>query len=182
MEGIIFPAIMVILLVLAIIGYSANKKMKAQARAMGAIACFPGIALHGIPHVPAHSGIDLFLLNDKLTMKEKNLSFDLPLEQVQAATALSKTDLLTKDKSIIARGVVGGVLLGPLGAIVGGMTGIGKKNVKGSFLVINYRPKESESIEVIIINMLNMMNAKKLADDITKQVVQRQSNNGTIVL
>src|SRR5258708_21762479 len=35
-----------------------------------------------------------------------------------------------KDKSIVGRALLGGVLLGPVGAIVGGMTGIGKKDVK----------------------------------------------------
>lgn len=37
-----------------------------------------------------------------------------------------------KGKSIVGRALLGGVLLGPVGAIVGGMTGIGSKNVKVS--------------------------------------------------
>lgn len=37
-----------------------------------------------------------------------------------------------KGKSIIGRALLGGVLLGPVGAIVGGMTGIGSKEVKVS--------------------------------------------------
>lgn len=35
-----------------------------------------------------------------------------------------------KSKSIVGRALLGGVLLGPVGAIVGGMTGIGNKEVK----------------------------------------------------
>lgn len=35
-----------------------------------------------------------------------------------------------KGKSIVGRALVGGILLGPVGAIVGGMTGIGNKEVK----------------------------------------------------
>jgi hypothetical protein len=35
-----------------------------------------------------------------------------------------------KSKSIVGRALLGGVLLGPVGAIVGGMTGIGNKDVK----------------------------------------------------
>lgn len=34
-----------------------------------------------------------------------------------------------KSKSIVGRALLGGILLGPLGAIVGGMTGIGDKDV-----------------------------------------------------
>jgi uncharacterized protein YkvS len=37
-----------------------------------------------------------------------------------------------KSKSIIGRALLGGVLLGPVGAVVGGMTGIGDKDVKVS--------------------------------------------------
>jgi len=35
-----------------------------------------------------------------------------------------------KSKSIVGRALVGGILLGPVGAIVGGMTGLGDKQVK----------------------------------------------------
>jgi Short C-terminal domain len=35
-----------------------------------------------------------------------------------------------KGKSIVGRALVGGILLGPVGAIVGGMTGIGNKDVR----------------------------------------------------
>jgi len=38
--------------------------------------------------------------------------------------------LQKKNKSVIGRAVLGGLLLGPLGAVVGGMTGIGEKEVK----------------------------------------------------
>jgi hypothetical protein len=37
-----------------------------------------------------------------------------------------------KSKSVIGRALLGGVLLGPVGAIVGGLTGIGDKTVKVS--------------------------------------------------
>ena len=37
-----------------------------------------------------------------------------------------------KSKSIVGRALVGGILLGPVGAIVGGMTGLGDKEVSAS--------------------------------------------------
>jgi len=42
-----------------------------------------------------------------------------------------------KDKSIIGRAVIGGVLLGPLGAIIGGMSGIGEKEIKSKAIPDN---------------------------------------------
>lgn len=42
-----------------------------------------------------------------------------------------EVQIVEKDKSVIGRAVVGGVLLGPVGAVVGGMSGIGtNKNEK----------------------------------------------------
>lgn len=182
MENIVVLGIGIVLAILAILGYAANKKAKEQATAMGATSFSSGMVLHGIPNINTQFPVDVFILPEKISIKAKNANVDLALDQVQAAAALRSTDLLTKDKSIIARGVVGGVILGPLGAILGGMTGIGKKKIKGSFLVINYIPKGSESIEVIIINMFNMILAQRLADDITKKLITSKAVNGTIEL
>lgn len=41
--------------------------------------------------------------------------------------AIQPDEITEKDKSVIGRAVVGGLLLGPVGAIVGGMSGIGTK-------------------------------------------------------
>lgn len=53
-----------------------------------------------------------------------------------------------KEKSIIGRAIVGGLILGPVGAIVGGMTGIGTKKVAlptpDLFLSINYGNENGE--------------------------------------
>ncbi|HZG16969.1 MAG TPA: hypothetical protein VE710_18415 [Candidatus Bathyarchaeia archaeon] len=182
MENTAFLGIALLLAILAIIGFVASKKAKEQANSMGATSFSSGVALHGIPNIDTRYPVDVFILPDKINIKAKNANVDLSLEQVQAAAALKTTDLLTKDKSIIARGVVGGVILGPLGAILGGMTGIGKKKIKGSFLVINYKPKGSDDTEVIIINMFNMSFAQKLADDITSKIVNSKAVNGTIQL
>lgn len=59
-----------------------------------------------------------------------------------------------KDKSVVGRAVAGGLLLGPLGAVVGGMSGIGTKSKKldqeSDYLVINYWDKSTKSNEVLL--------------------------------
>ena len=55
-----------------------------------------------------------------------------------------------KNKSVIGRAIVGGLILGPVGAIVGGMTGIGQKqvatNMPENILSISYLENEIEKI------------------------------------
>lgn len=178
-EQFVIGIVVFALLIIAVV--AANKKNK-EAAAKGITSFSPGVVLHGIPHIPPKTEVEVSVSSDKITFKTKDLTFDLSLEQVKAATALKTTDILTKEKSVIGRGIVGGVLLGPLGAIVGGMSGIGKKQLKGAFLVINYQPKDSEEIEVIIVNLYLLLNAKHIADDITKKLVNQKAVNGTIEL
>ncbi|CAM2877979.1 hypothetical protein SAMN05444143_102184 [Flavobacterium succinicans] len=55
-----------------------------------------------------------------------------------------------KNKSVIGRAIVGGLILGPVGAIVGGMTGIGQKqvatNMAENILSISYLENKIEKI------------------------------------
>ena len=55
-----------------------------------------------------------------------------------------------KNKSVVGRAIVGGLILGPVGAIVGGMTGIGQKevatNMPENFLSIYFSEKGEEKI------------------------------------
>ena len=65
-----------------------------------------------------------------------------------------------KDKSVIGRAVVGGLLLGPVGALVGGMSGIGSKNVKVSdypdnLLSICINESENESEKILVFGFKN---------------------------
>ncbi len=74
--------------------------------------------------------------------------------QIISLKQTSKEELLRKDKSVIGRAVVGGLILGPLGAIVGGMSGIGNKDkfVNKHYLIINYWDIESKTAQSLLIS------------------------------
>ncbi|GAA4295736.1 hypothetical protein [Nibribacter koreensis] len=59
-----------------------------------------------------------------------------------------------KEKSVIGRSIVGGLLLGPVGAVVGGMSGIGTKEVKGEMpdLMISIKHNSNGPEEVIVFS------------------------------
>lgn len=92
---------------------------------------------------PAQSMLVILKDNEVITKKNKRDKvniFNLPLSEISEFDLKHKIiieDKTTeKDKSIVGRAVVGGLLLGPVGAIVGGMTGIGtKKYIKKVLLL-----------------------------------------------
>ena len=57
-----------------------------------------------------------------------------------------KTEPITSKKSVIKRAIVGGVLTGGIGAVVGGMSGIGDKQKRQTrrVLVISYRETDGK--------------------------------------
>lgn len=66
----------------------------------------------------------------------------LPYSQIVSVGEVSK-DEITKQKSVIGRAVVGKILFGNLGAVIGGMSGVGDKVETKNYFVINYHPVDS---------------------------------------
>lgn len=76
----------------------------------------------------------------------KKPDVNLEFSRIIGVNVISEKDIIENNKSVTGRAIVGGVLLGPLGAIVGGMSGIGNKCKSEThyFIVINYKSKEAE--------------------------------------
>lgn len=79
--------------------------------------------------------------------------FYISHEQLIDMKFVTHSQLATEKKSVIGRAVVGGVLLGPLAAVVGGLSGIGTKTKKlGDYLlVINFWDVYTHQIQTIFI-------------------------------
>lgn len=128
-----------------------GKKNKLGNRAVN--LCF----IDGVESYSKGTAIELSL-DDKeecLVMKARVFK-DKPIiklnyEQIVAADVITEKEIIESSKSTVGRALVGGVLLGPLGAIVGGMSGIGNKtkSSKHYFLVVNYKSSNSEEAKVL---------------------------------
>jgi hypothetical protein len=89
--------------------------------------------------------------NKCITMEAKKLqSAHLNYDQIISIDTTTEEKTKEKSKSVVGRAVVGGALLGPVGAVVGGMSGTGtNKTTKTSYyMVINYKSKNEEIKEL----------------------------------
>ena len=79
---------------------------------------------------------------------------DIHNSQIISIKQTTKAELVNLDKSVIGRAVVGNLILGPLGAIIGGMSGIGSKQQvqDKSYLVLNYWDIKTRSTQTLLIS------------------------------
>ena len=104
--------------------------------------------------------------------------------QIKKITINERSTEFHKKKSLIGRSIVGGVLLGGAGAIVGGMTGLGKKEVIYNYVLeISFYELKDQRYKTLNLLMENPKDGIKLTD-IYKQYVKPKtiSNRENVAL
>lgn len=111
-----------------------------EAKRLGAKLHTAAYHLLGIPGLEPKRIVRLFFSDDRLIIRSGKQTFELNYDKVTAIKAARKTDLIQKNKSVIGRGVVGGLAFGGIGAIVGALSAVGgKKATKGNILIVYYK-------------------------------------------
>lgn len=105
----------------------------------------------------------------------------LNLEQILAVNFINEKEIIEKSKNVTGRAIVGGVLLGPLGAVIGGMSGVGSKQKSENhyYMVINYKSRDEQikvlSFEIVGASLnwasfINELKSKIKTVDIEKEI------------
>ncbi len=78
----------------------------------------------------------------------------ISLKDINNVAIISDKEIIEKDKSVIGRGVVGNVLFGGAGLILGGLSGLKKKQVEQNidYLVINYKSNGEDKVINVYAN------------------------------
>lgn len=102
------------------------------------------IMVDGIKTIKQDMPVRLTILKDgRMQISQRffnNEPVYLKFSQITNAGIVTEKEIVEKSKHVVGRAVVGGLLLGPLGAVVGGMSGVGdkKKQKTNTYYVINY--------------------------------------------
>jgi hypothetical protein len=116
------------------------------------------IALNeGIPNWMGGSSVRLVLdsANSQLCIESRtNKKYPpalLKYSQLTAADVVTEQEIKTKSKNVVGRAAIGGLLLGSLGATIGGMSGIGEKQqtCEKQYLIINYTSSVGDEPKVL---------------------------------
>lgn len=162
--------VLLVVLLLAGVGFWLSRKNKREAKRLGAKFYAPAKHLIGIQSLKPKDVVYLFFADEQLVMKAGKNTFNLNYEKLTAVEAVHKTDLVTKKKSVIGRGVVGGLAFGGVGAVVGALSAVGgEKAVKGDLLVLYYTPNDKNETKAIVFDMIGKKQARKCAQYITEQ-------------
>ena len=71
----------------------------------------------------------------------------IDLKDIINAAIIDDKELVQEDKSVISRGLFGGILFGGVGLVLGGLSGVGSKQIKNStFIVINYKENGEDKV------------------------------------
>ncbi|MCO1599798.1 hypothetical protein [Desulfosporosinus nitroreducens] len=99
------------------------------------------VIVQGVPGAVEGQPAFLRLYDDTVTVNDQQT---IPLARIKEAVSFSQKDIEGKNKSVVGRGIIGAALLGPLGAVVGGMSGVGQKNTDKTvgFIAIHYTDKD----------------------------------------
>lgn len=82
----------------------------------------------------------------------KRPEIKLYLDKITSVSVATETEIREKSKNVIGRAAIGTLLLGPLGAVVGGMSGVGSKKKKEikSFLFITYLSSDISEKTIVL--------------------------------
>lgn len=130
--------------------------------------CTADEASRGIPEGKAELFVHkrgLKLMAGATTLKQLHYS------QVLGIGYVARTSNQVIQKSVVKRAVVGALLLGPVGAVVGGASGIGtkKESYKG-FIVIDYWDTVEDSALRVMLAVNDDKTAQKLCAKVSKEV------------
>lgn len=155
-EFIFFCFLCCFILLLSYSIYASSKQKKQKLQQLDALDVYRASHITGLP-LPQKEVCELYLYDDKVIIENYQRKFEIPLSRITQATYKPQQDYITKEKSVIGRAIVGS-LLSPVGSVVGAISGIGTKTVRGKknyFLTIDFMTINGFAEHIVFLNNTN---------------------------
>lgn len=123
--------------------------------------------LDTIGNFEANNMYDVALFDDHIEVSSSFKSNKVILDYSQITDVFYgyKTDLKEVNKSVIGRALAGGLLFGGIGAVIGSVSGVGKKTIqeKNMYLIISYENSNGNT-QFLQFEDTRLYKGRKLAD------------------
>lgn len=138
----------------------------------------PLIHLEGLP-LAAQTSCIISLTNDALIIETMNSKqrFELNISQVITIQQNANRQVTEKKKSVVKRGIAGNMLFGSTGAVVGGLSGLGTKEISQLVydLTIVYTTNKNET-NTLIFRSLNHNVCNNIIDSVNCKIPEEKRN------
>ena len=102
----------------------------------------------------------------KIILSDGNYSQEIKFSDIENVAILEEITSDLKDKSVVARALVGGLLLGGVGAVVGGLSGVAPSYKKNKKYYLQIKTRIGD--DIILTGKTNDL--KTIKENITKNV------------
>ncbi|MGR6544848.1 hypothetical protein [Paenibacillus tundrae] len=146
---IIIGLLIVSIIVKLIVGTKKEMDLSTEVEKLGAKEGLFAVHVDGLGLGSVECKIIRF--DDRILIDANTHKFEIPLERVRAAVALTEQEIIQKNKSVVGRALIGTLIVPGLGTIVGGMSGVGTKQKKGKnnhYLILNYLDSNGQLVAV----------------------------------
>lgn len=122
--------------------------------------------VEGLNFVDNNSDIKISMPGEKLVLFSNTQTKEIKFIEIEHAAILEEITKDVKDKSVIARALAGGLLLGGVGAVVGGLTAVNPTYKKGKKYYLQIKTKAGE--DIILTGKTNVL--KQIKETIVNNV------------
>ena len=138
----------IIMVIMELINEPKDKKFERIKTTKQTLKSIPLIHIDGITNYGNGVKVKFSKTPDKINIDK---TYSIPTKNIESTLFNSSKELTEHQKSVVGRSLLGGLLLGPVGAVVGGISGVGTQKETSMMWMITINYKEHNQNKTIVL-------------------------------